>query len=166
MANPWSLMGRAVSHVDVPFSWESSMQRWRGGGSCSCRTLALSIILHCLVEQIDVFICCWWTRQSARSFITSSARGALSAVRRRNGHWVNEAKTSKVGRECKQVSSEFPRWTMTCYCWDEVRPDCGLQWLDYIRVWFHTRDYAKLMLWKTMKCKIFGGGKQANAFLE
>ena len=35
-AKPWLSMGSAVSHVDAPFSWDSSMLRWRGAGSCSC----------------------------------------------------------------------------------------------------------------------------------
>ena len=47
-ANPCSSMGSAVSQVDAPFSWESSMERWRGIGRFRWRLLASSF---CFVRQ-------------------------------------------------------------------------------------------------------------------
>jgi len=78
---PWFSMGRAISHIDAPFSCESSTHLWRRSpGSRVCKFLASSFRFDCFFEWAIDFRCCWDAWQFSRDCawsITQFTSGAL-----------------------------------------------------------------------------------------
>ena len=57
--NPCLSMSNVVNQVEVPFSWERSVQHWRKAQSCPCRSLASPLFLACLLEWVLALMACW-----------------------------------------------------------------------------------------------------------
>ena len=62
--NPCSVIGRAVSHEEAPFSLASSMARFRQGGSLSFSWLAMVVRCDFLDVRTLAFATCWWCMAS------------------------------------------------------------------------------------------------------
>ena len=78
--NPYSSMGNAVSQMEVPFSWESSLKHWRGDGKLCWSPLASSFYFVHLMYWICLLKLCWseWQLSNWQSWLMIwSTSGAL-----------------------------------------------------------------------------------------